>query len=68
MDNVPDWSHDFYRTPIKDGMANVRMEKGGDLLLSCICISSKAIKLHSRVGKQHLFYHYQTYSIEDGDI
>ena len=49
------------------GMANVCMEKGGELLLSSIYISFKAIKLHSRVGKQHLFYHYQT-SIDDGDI
>ena len=37
-------------------------------LLSSIYISFKAIKLHSRVGKQLLFYHYQTYSIEDGDM
>jgi hypothetical protein len=68
MDNVPDWPHDVYRAPIKDGMANVCMEKGGVLLLSSIYISFKAIKLHSRVGKQHLFYHYQIYSIDDGDI
>jgi len=43
-------------------------KKEGELLLSSIYISFKTIKLHSRVGKQHLFYHYQTYSIDDGDI
>ena len=48
--------------------ANVCMEKGGELLLSSIYISFKEIKLHSRLGKQHLFYHYQIYSIDDGDI
>jgi hypothetical protein len=61
MDNVPAWLHDFHRMPTGDGMANVCMEKGGELLSSSIYISFKAIKLHSRVGKQHLFYHYQIY-------
>ena len=54
MDNVPNWFHDFHRMPTGDGMANVCMEKGGELLLSSIYISFKAIKVHSRVGKQHL--------------